>query len=185
MRRLTSHVIVALITFTVGVAVASIRLDNSRPLVPPAEPAEALPKPKPFTPVTVEEIVRNRDLSLYDRGGEHGCAYLPYTSEVAACDKSTSRARDFIRKHWRERRRGYVTVRLLSEDTFDVAHFFVEPDARGEWHVELRLVRDDEHVGDWDLRAVGRRRAGRFDTPPPGTLMLVLKDKDGKTVLEL
>jgi hypothetical protein len=185
MRRITSHLIVALITFTIGVAVPGIRVINNSSSVPAAKPAEGLPQSNQITPVSLEEILRNRDLSIYDQGGEYGCAYLPYNSTVAACNESTARARDFIWKHWREKRRGYVRVRLLSEDTFDVAHFFVEPDDKGAWRVECRLVRDYENAGDWVFASVSRRRARKYDIPPLGTLMLVFRDKDGKVIFEV
>ena len=167
MRRLSLLIAVALITFGIGIAAAYLWLIGRHPTRVPINTVVysapvALPKPAGIT--------QERELSLYDFGGRQGCGGVYLKTEARRCEASVGKARDFIWKHWREKRRGYVIVKLGSEDAQSDAHIFIEPDELGVWHIAWRWERvfgmnvKPGEVGDMpDIRSVELKRATKKD----------------------
>lgn len=77
-----------------------------------------------------------RDLAAYDKLG-------PLEQRpVDPNDSALARVRDFVWKHWTERRCGYAVVtRYSMEGEPSVFHFYVEPDISGLW----QIIIDGEH----------------------------------------
>ena len=176
MRRLSLRIVVALITFGVGIGVTYLWL-SSHTTVSKVPPAPAKPA----------GITQGRDLSVYDQGGRQGCDG-GLLSEASRCEDSYRKARAFIWTHWQEQRRGYIIVRYASVDAVSDSHIFIEPDDGGSWHVVWRIERVLQmgHSGEVDdvpdLRSVERRKARGADFQEPGTPILIFKDKDGKEI---
>jgi hypothetical protein len=187
MRRLTLRISIAIITFTIGIAAASLWLIQHRSVPISKSPEEHYPQLVTIK-FTADTIAQDRDLSLYDRGGKFGCGGVWLKSEDGRCRASIVRARAFIWKHWQEQKRGYVIVSLGSEDAQSDSHIFIEPDESGAWHVVWRIDRvfAMEHSGEIDdvpdIRSIEQRRAGKYDNEPSGTSILVFRDRNGKEI---
>ena len=103
-------------------------------------------------------------------------------------------ARDFIWSHWTDRRRGYVIVKMASDDAQSDAHIFIEPDEAGAWHIAWNWQRifgfgagGRDVAGDIDampdIRSVERKLATDNDYKArPGTSYLSFIGEDGKEV---
>lgn len=196
MRRLTFRLLVALLTFTIGVAAASLwfinHLSPSSDIEPLMKAEDHQPVPIPAKPKTVTD---DRDLSLYDFGGRQGCGIVLTVTKASRCDASMKRARTFIWEHWQEKKRGYVIVRMASVDAESDAHIFVEPDDNGAWHVVWKwerifaaLIKDVSGRIDEipDIRSVERRHATDKDYMyKAGTSYLLFLGKDGEEVQSL
>jgi hypothetical protein len=185
MRCLKSRLLIALLTFVIGVAAASLwYVDRISP-----QPKEA--EQRPVEPILIKPktITEGRELSAYDQGGRFGCGGVFPASEDSRCKASIARARAFLWKHWQERRRGYIIVSLGSYDADSDSHIFVEPDESGAWHIVWRIerVKSMEHQGEVDdvpdIRSVERRRAKKSDVEEEtGVPILVFKDASGKEI---
>ena len=194
MRRCTFRLLVASLTFSIGVAVASLWAINwlSSPVdIPPPTMSEKRTVSVPAKPRTVAD---DRDLSLYDFGGRQGCGIV-LVSQAPRCDASIRKARAFIWRHWQEKKRGYVIIKMGTDDAESDAHIFVEPDESGGWRVVWKWERIfhasmPEISGRIDdvpgIRAIERRRATsrdyRFET---GTWYLSFLDEGGEEILYL
>jgi hypothetical protein len=89
--------------------------------------------------LTNADLVQRRDLKLYNDGGHFDCRDLALSDTVPRnCD--LPKARDFIWKHWQQKRRGYIRVTFDSVDTMSTSHIFVEPDDHGVWVVVWRVA---------------------------------------------
>jgi hypothetical protein len=55
---------------------------------------------------------------------------------------SLNGARDFIWKHWQEKKPGYFRISLNGVDATSTSHIFIEPDAKGDWQITWRIVRN-------------------------------------------
>lgn len=93
---------------------------------------------------TKEDLIQDRDLSLYDSGGEfsncfnHGFGNL----EFRKCEKQQSEARSFIVKHLEEKKRGYIIYEWSGADAGGEIHIFIEPESNREWSVIMRSAGD-------------------------------------------
>lgn len=85
-------------------------------------------------------IYEGRDLSLYSKGGNHGCGRVKQEAEPTECERSLNQARAFIWDHWKKQKRGYVAVARWSGERDSVVHFFVEPKDDGGWRVIERRI---------------------------------------------
>lgn len=89
----------------------------------------------------IEEIIQNRDISLYDSGGRFSNCMVQI-SEFNFCRQERNKARKFILNHLKEKKRGYIFYRWAGFDSYGDTHIFVEPDERGKWVVVLRNTGD-------------------------------------------
>lgn len=196
MSRLTFRLLVALLTFAIGAAAASLWVINRLPppayIPPPIQAEDYHPAP---TPAKLKTVTDDRDLSLYDFGGRQGCGIV-LVSEASRCEASIRKARAFIWKHWQEKKRGYVIVKMASVDAQSDAHIFVEPDESGAWHIVWKWERVfaaslSEDVSGTideipDIRSIERKRATARDYMyKPSTSYLLFLGKDGEEVQSL
>ena len=192
----TFRLSVSLITFAVGSGIASVWIIN-RFSLPSAIPSNtqtevSQPAPTPNKPKTIND---NRDLSVYDFGGRQGCGIVP-VSEASRCNKSIKTARNFIWKHWQEKKKGYIIIKMASDDAETDSHIFIEPDENGAWHIVWKLERifavlmlkdaSDRIVEIPDIRSLERRRAIDRDYKyATGTFYLLFLGKNGEKVQSL
>lgn len=137
---------------------------------------------------TDEELIENRDLSLYDLGDEfsncfnHGFS----NSEFRKCEKQQSVARSFIAKHLEEKKRGYIIYEWSGIDCSGVIHIFIEPNYDGEWYIILRTVGDyrQQNLRETKGYSVKYKRAKSDDDYPfeIGTNFLTILDENGSVV---
>jgi hypothetical protein len=151
------------------------------------KPKTQSPPKKPTTPTA------GRDLAGYEFGGRHGCGIVT-NAELPKCEASMKEARDFIWSHWTDQRRGYVIVKMASDDAQSDAHIFIEPDEAGAWHVAWNWQRifgsgdgGRDVSGDIDampdIRSVERKVATDRDYQArPGTSYLSFIGEDGNEI---
>ena len=103
----------------------------------PVKPVEIIHGPN--GELTTENILQNRDISLYDQGGSISCLeWNPDKDLRTICDEK--KVRDFLWAHWSEKRRGYIRIVYNSVDWWGTAHIFVEPKEKDAWHIAWRMV---------------------------------------------
>ena len=102
-----------------------------------------------WTQIASQLELKNRDMSLYDKAGPYKVSALTvYRSEL---DKAEAEIRTFIWKHWRQRRRAYASLVIVSvEGEPQTTSFFVEPDEGGRWRISL--MEERTQVGQGGLR---------------------------------
>ncbi len=135
-----------------------------------------------------KDFIQNRDLSLYELGGEfsncfnHGFG----NSEFRKCEKKQSEARSFISKHWKDKKLGYITYELSGYDSGSESYIFIEPDSNGEWSVISRSTGDyrNQNLEETKGYSVKYKRAASDDDYPfeIGTSFLTIRDENGKVV---
>lgn len=133
---------------------------------------------------TVEELVENRDLSLYDSGGEFSNCFNHGFSdcEFRKCEQRQSEARKFIFEHWKEKKRGYIVYECSGIDSVSTTHIFVEPDNNGEWSIVLRSAGDlrDQNIRETRGFSAKHKRAKSEDYPfYIGTKFLIILNENG------
>jgi hypothetical protein len=74
---------------------------------------------------------QDRDLRAYDNGGEFHTLFN--SDEITDVKK----LRDFVWKHWTEKRRGYVQVVYRGTDAGSIAYLFIEPND-DRWRIAWR-----------------------------------------------
>lgn len=135
---------------------------------------------------TKEDLIQNRDLSLYDIGdGFSNCFNHGFgNSEFRNCQKQQFQARNFILKHWREKKRSYIIYECSGMDSGSETYIFIEPDGNGEWHLILRSVGDFSYQNLEETKgySVKYKRATSDDDYPfeIGTYFLLVLDENGK-----
>lgn len=136
-------------------------------------------------------IFGDRDISFYDNGGLQGCGREQKSSDPAQCERSLEKARSFVWKHWREKKRGYIAVTgVASSDVKWVTHLFIEPAKDGNWCVVERtvpmLLPKYRELGLDDLITVEWKRAKSDDEEvgiKAGTRYLQLTDIVGDSLI--
>ena len=137
---------------------------------------------------TKEDLIQNRDLSLYDLGGEFSNCFNHgfEISEFRKCEKEQSVARSFIAEHLKEKKRGYVIYEWSGMDTGSETHIFVEPDSNGEWSIIMRSAGDYRYQNLEEIKGYStkHRRATSDDDHPfkIGKYFLSILDENGKIV---
>lgn len=196
------RLLVAILAFVVGVGTTSLMSVNRLSSLPNSLP----PITEDMPPITEENhvvsvlakpktVTDDRDLSLYDFGGRQGCGIVRL-SEVSRCKSSIRNARAFIWKHWQEKKRGYVIVKMASVDAESDSHIFIEPNENGIWHIVWKWERifavsmAEDISGRIDqipeIRFVERKRATNEDYEyEPGTSYLLFLGKDGEVIQSL
>lgn len=136
--------------------------------------------------LTIRNIAGQRDLSHYDDGGHFDCRrygrdWLNDRAKAeAGISSSLDGARDFIWKHWQEKKRGYLRITLNSVDATSTSHIFIEADGKGSWQVVWRIVREHSllthgRVDDAPLI----REVERENSALGASYVLVFKSSDG------
>lgn len=85
------------------------------------------------------EIVRGRDLSLYDDDGYVESCDQVDEKDWNACLRKRDAARRFVFDHWAAKRRGYIQVGHPCVDCSPVDHIFIEPDPTGKMRIVITL----------------------------------------------
>lgn len=86
---------------------------------------------------SLEMIIQNRNLDEYDRISISNCAYES-DDEYRKCEKLLEKGRKFILDHWRKKKRVYIIYDWSGVDAGVQKHIFIEPDAKGNWHLSSR-----------------------------------------------
>jgi hypothetical protein len=104
----------------------------------------------------------------------------------------SEKIRDFIWRHWQQRRRGYAVVTFHSvEGEPSTSHMFIEPNEDGIWHLSVRIDRKlidrrgwsnpefrgklIDQTDSFDVLTIERLTDGR-------SYRLRFKDKNGTTI---
>jgi len=83
--------------------------------------------------LTVKDITQNRDMSQYDQGGHILCCHpVDDRKNIMSEEKNV---RDFIWRHWTEKKQGYIRLTYMGADNSNTTHYFIEPNGDGEWIV--------------------------------------------------
>lgn len=156
-------------------------------------------------PPTSEEAANaQRNLNQYERAGPYLVTQnIRVTQDGALIQASI---RDFLWRHWRERRLGWLRVINYTMEGAPVrTDYFVEPDSQGHWRVQLNLKitlfssKPNEPLNElqtsvaYTLARVepglrlsqGRKAIPRDKLCDPKSYDLILKDRDGTTIDEL
>jgi hypothetical protein len=142
-------------------------------------------------PAKLKTASQDKNLSLYDFGGRFSCT-TPFIRNSQACEVSVQTARNFIRKHWQEKSRGYIVVKRASVDSASNAHIFIEPDDRGAWRIvwrwELIYAASSPNANPGEIsqlteiRSIERKLASETSDLRPGTSYVVFLDEAGEQV---
>jgi len=139
---------------------------------------------------------QSRNLSEYDKAG-------PFSSTVydASGARTEATVREFLWNHWKEKRRGYLTITPYSvEGDRTDASYFVEPSKEGSWRVQVTFDRTlvdrrpgkhatfhkQQYFTAYALERFRRTPSPRFsdaDPLPPEEYELIMKGADGKEIL--
>lgn len=79
-----------------------------------------------------EKVQQNRNLSEYEFGGRTSDCLEMTENETYECYSGT---RDFILKHWEERKRAYIIIDIVGSHSDREQHVFIEPDNNNEWRI--------------------------------------------------
>jgi hypothetical protein len=136
----------------------------------------------------VKEIIKQgRNLSQYDFGGEVSNCVVVLVRELAKCEKEKGAVRNFILKHWQDKKLAYLVYNVSGMDAGVEYHIVIEPDENGDWRMlwfgERWGMPPNEGTFIEDVRQVKLKRAGRDDYPyEVGTKYLSFLDKDGQEI---
>ena len=170
----------AILTFAVGIFAAW----NSRLQFEPTQTRFLVYlQPEP------ETILQNRNLSDYDLGSRSENCFNNFEVKVEECELSRNKARDFILKHWQEKKRAYIVAEFGGVDSFSEYHIFIEPDNKGNWHILWKQEYSDserefaKNISTRDMTSVKRKIATEDDHPYKiGTYYLIFLDNKGNSV---
>ncbi|HRH41000.1 MAG TPA: hypothetical protein PKY82_05100, partial [Pyrinomonadaceae bacterium] len=141
-----------------------------------------------YTELSMEKIIQNRDLSLYDKGEVFSdCNNQEFRQlEFYKCKKTQVKARDFIFNHWKAKKRGYIIYEWTSCDNEGSYHIFIEPDKNSRWHIILRTYQNYRYeirLDETKVHSLNYKRATNSDHPfPIGSYYLSLLDKNGQEI---
>ncbi len=112
---------------------------------------------------TAPDIAQGRNLNKYDRldlaDGEHFHAWEMQRNPILA------QARSFLWEHWRDRKRGYLTLTQSSVDQSSTSYVFVEPDDSGRWRVYRRQLNPHELIDEPTAYSVSWAIQNGWDKP--------------------
>ncbi len=142
-------------------------------------------------------IIQNRNLSEYEYGGIIPSCFNNFEISVKECEASENRARDFILRHWQNKKRAYIIIEYGGTDVFGERHVFIEPNNNGQWEI---VWREDVGISNFVMRGfqsniivetarfIKIKRATNEEDDYPhklGTSYLIFLDKDGKEIASL
>lgn len=137
-----------IILFAVALGLASVhffqflkeKLTEVKVDLPKVE-SESLIVVSPYASLENETIVQDRNLFLYDFGGEifSNCDYLE-KDELKKCEKDLIKARNFIWNHFQNKKLGYLILKDIYSFDPRETYYFIEPDKNDEWRIEERYA---------------------------------------------
>lgn len=140
-------------------------------------------------------IIQNRNLSEYNYGGIIPSCFNNFSIPIKECEASEKRARDFILKHWQNKKRACIIVEYQGSDVAGEQHVFIEPNNNGQWEIVWREDVDTSYISMRGFQSnitfetacfIKTKRATEDDYPhKSGTSFLVFLDKDGKEIASL
>jgi hypothetical protein len=133
-----------------------------------------------------ETITQNRNLFDYERGGRVYDCFNTSSIEFRRCEASRNKARDFILKHWQDKKRAYIIVEFNGVDSFNDYHLFIEPDQAGQWRIVWRKLMSLSHrefTGNIDVSTA--LSVTKHQGQTSGSYYLIFYDKDGKEIGDL
>lgn len=86
--------------------------------------------------LTFDNVAQGRDLHDYDRLelADHGVLDRQFQMTVMV------QAREFLWKHWQEKKKAYLILTYHSVDATSTSHIFLERDNTGRWRIYSRLI---------------------------------------------
>lgn len=131
-------------------------------------------------------IFQDRDLSVYDFGGQIAHCYNNFSIPAKECQLSEIQAREFIYKHWQQKKRAYII--LGCNGHCKEYYVFIEPDINGFWRIVWRAEFSDferdfsTNILNEDITSVVYKIAkeDEFSSYEVGTKYLSFLDKSGK-----
>lgn len=82
-------------------------------------------------------IFQDRDLSTYDFGGQIVDCFNNFNISAQKCHLSEKQAREFIYKHWQNKKRAYIILECNNHYCPEY-YVFIEPDKNGNWRIIWR-----------------------------------------------
>ena len=129
---------------------------------------------------TTGDITQNREMSEYEQGGHFWCSTRPYGNEEDRIN-GEKKVRNFIWKHWTEKKRGYIKMTCGQTDTSQTIHYFIELDEKGKWSIARRNIfnnlQNEKTITD-DFVTVERAEAKNEED----YWKLIFKAKNGKNL---
>ena len=127
-------------------------------------------------------IIQDRNLTLYDLGGSvETCGYIEAIEKQ--CQARRDWARSFILEHWKEKKRGYISVGYPCTDCSPTDHFFFEPNENGKWQIVIKFATNDGiHRLPTAFGVKFRRPTKEERERESSTRVLSLVDKNNKEV---
>ena len=82
--------------------------------------------------------VDERDLSLYEKAGRYD---LKLSLSDEAQNQMGAEIRDFLWRHWKEQRRGYLSANVYTmEGDPRTVNLYIEPDGKNHWNIVAEYV---------------------------------------------
>lgn len=134
-------------------------------------------------------IFQDRDMSIYDLGGTITDCFNtgPISNkELKDCMVSEKQAREFIYRHWQDKKLAYISFKKNC-DACKETHVFIEPDEKGDWHIVWRSNFSDfergfsSNISDEEMTSVKYKTATDTEDDYPfeiGTKYLIFLDKE-------
>ena len=95
-------------------------------------------------------IKQDRDLSLYEFGGNYSECFDNENSKFQECEANLKKARAFVWQHWNAKKRSYIVIEHQGCCSADGKnHIFIEPDEKRQWHIVIRRVNKTYAWGNW------------------------------------
>lgn len=139
-----------------------------------------------------ETILQDRDLSVYDFGGRIDNSINNFEISAKSRELAKKNARDFIFKHWQEKKRAYIILEFGGVDNFSEFHVFIEPNSKGEWKILWRKELSDfergflPNISNEEMSSVEYKIAAKEDSRfKLGTSYLIFLDNNGEEVASL
>ncbi|MEP7038309.1 MAG: hypothetical protein ABI891_08200 [Acidobacteriota bacterium] len=135
-----------------------------------------------------ETIFQDRNMSIYDSGGQVDICFNNFVHPLKECKNLQKGAREFIYKHWQEKRRAYIILEFDGEGGGEY-NVFIEPNKNGNWHIVWRSKYSNFERGfssnilDEQMTSVKYKTATDTEDDYPfevGTKYLIFFDKTGK-----
>lgn len=131
-----------------------------------------------------ETIFQDRDISAYDFGGQIVSCFNNFDIPAKDCQQSKKQAREFIYKHWQDRKRAY----LILECSYHCSAYyvFVEPNKNGNWNIVWRSKYSDfergfsSNISNEEMTSVVYKIATEDNWSEIGIKLLSFQDKDRK-----